>query len=59
MKINIIDNKEYDSATLYDQWITNHDWYRSIDTFQNNFPDNFKFTYWNQIDNDVYSIDLF
>jgi len=53
MKINIIDNKEYDSTTLNNQWVTSHDWYRSVDTFQNRFPNDWEFTYWNQKNNDV------
>ena len=66
MKINILDNNEYDTTTLYNNWTTNHDWYRSVDTFQDNFPDHFQFTYWKRHNNDVslfitkgvYSVDL-
>ena len=51
MIINIIDNKKHNN--VYDNWITNYDWYRSKDTFHNNFPSNFKFTYWQEQNNQV------
>jgi len=53
MKINIIDNRKHDSSTLHSKWTETYDWYRSVDTFHNRFPENFNFTYWQKQDNDI------
>ena len=53
MTINIIDNQKYNNTTLHKQWVKSHDWYRSIDTFHDRFPKNFKFTYWEKDNNEI------
>ena len=53
MKINIIDNKKFDTTTISKNWVENHDWYRSIDTFHDRFPKDFEFTYWEKTNNDI------
>lgn len=53
MRVNIVDNKKFDKTTLFNNWVENHDWYRSIDTFHNRFPNDWNFTYWQEKNNEV------
>ena len=52
MRINICDNN-IDDTSVFDDWSQTHNWYRSKDTFQSNFPNNFIFDYWKRENNEV------
>ena len=53
MILNICDNMKRDTTSIYKNWSESHNWYRAADAFPSTFPDNWKFTYWKEKDNDV------